>query len=176
MLFLDKSFLEVICSGEQDISVAKWHKLATEELKNGKIIHAKFRVNGKSMEPFIRYQRDEVTLEPATMPLHRGDIVLFEAKRLSGNYVLHRVIKTTNGVITTCGIDCPPDPPIPEAAVIGTVAAVRRGNYVIKTNSPLWRAAITFWVWIHPFRKLFFTVRSTVLRFSDQIRKGQRAS
>jgi len=51
-------------------------------------------VNGSSMIPFIRND-DTVELEPLTIPLRVGDIVL--AQNGGGGYVVHRVIRVKDG-------------------------------------------------------------------------------
>ena len=139
--------------GKTEITVAKWHELASAEQRKGVTIPVSFCVNGWSMEPFIRYQRDEVTIHPVTQPLRRGDIVLFAAKRLGGDYVLHQIQKIENGIVTTLGSNCLyPDMPIPLEKVLGIAREVRRGKRMISTDSWYWRAAAVLWVRLYPVR------------------------
>lgn len=58
------------------------------------------RPKGNSMLPFIRSDRDNVTLERVTRPLEVGDIVLFSYK---GKYVLHRIYSLDGERLTLMG-------------------------------------------------------------------------
>ena len=58
------------------------------------------RPKGESMLPFIRSDRDNVTLERVTRPLEVGDIVLF---RYKGKYVLHRIYSIDGDGLTIMG-------------------------------------------------------------------------
>ena len=53
---------------------------------------------GTSMEPFLRDQRDSVTLRRPARPLQKGDVPFY--KRRNGQFILHRVVgKDTDGYI-----------------------------------------------------------------------------
>jgi Peptidase S24-like. len=148
-----------------DITVARWHELAKEALKSGDILPVSFRVNGRSMEPFIRYRRDDVTVRPVTAPLKEGDIVLFEGKRIGGNYVLHQIVKIENGIVTTFGSNCiNTDAPMTEDKILGVASEVRRGSHVYQTDDWLWKAATKTWMRVFPVRKPFMLASQYVWR------------
>lgn len=148
-----------------EITVAKWHDLALDEVKKGHIIPVSFRVNGWSMEPFIRYQRDDVTIHPVTRPLSPGDVVLFEAKRIGGDYVLHGIWKIENGIITTLGYNCLyPDAPMPEGKILGIATEVRRGQRIIPMDGWRWKMLSKLWMWLFPVRKCLMIFRQFIRR------------
>ena len=62
-------------------------------LNNGYIVYG---FKGTSMNPMLKSGRDKAYIEKVTKPLKKGDIALY--KRLTGEYVLHRVIKAKKGV------------------------------------------------------------------------------
>ncbi len=59
-----------------------------------------FYPRGSSMLPFIRQSKDAVVLVKAD-ELKPLDIILYQRER--GTFVLHRIIKETNGSFTVCG-------------------------------------------------------------------------
>ena len=71
------------------IPADSWIPVFLDMLKEGKQI--KICPEGFSMYPYLIGDRDEVILEMAKHPYHKGDIVLY--RRDSGIYVLHRVYR-----------------------------------------------------------------------------------
>ena len=82
------------------LSVDEWHEIALEGTK----IPVTLKLNGESMRPLIRKQRDSVTVIPVYRKLKKGDIVLF--KRFDSAYVVHRVNKIDGQSVTTVGDNC----------------------------------------------------------------------
>lgn len=58
------------------MSVKQWHQLCSE----GAELQVRIPVNGVSMQPLIRKNRDIVTLLPLRRVPERGDIVLLSAR------------------------------------------------------------------------------------------------
>lgn len=103
------------------------------------------RVQGTSMQPFLYDGRDTVIL---TKPdkIKTGDIVVYER---SGYYVMHRVIKTANGVIDTLGDNLDvPERDIPVENVVAVASGAVRGGREITPDSPIWQFFSK--VYIHP--------------------------
>lgn len=113
----------------------------------------RFKVNGGSMRPFIRNNKDTVTVIPLFQEPKVGDIVLFRAKRQGGDYVLHRVYKIDGENIQTFGDGClSPDEWLPRDAFIGIAVSIQRGNRTIDCDSEEWKRISTLWIKLLPLR------------------------
>ncbi|MBP5217977.1 MAG: S24/S26 family peptidase [Bacteroidales bacterium] len=98
------------------------------------------RPKGDSMLPFIRSDRDSVTLERVTGRLSVGDIVLF---RYNGKYVLHRIYSIREDGITLMGDgNLSGQEHCSESDVIGIVTAITKesGRKVKPGRARLWMA------------------------------------
>lgn len=82
-----------------DFSLAELEDVIREVLESD----GEFEIcpSGKSMLPLIKEGRDLVTLVKAHSFLSEGDIALY--KRECGQFVLHRVMRSENGVYAMCG-------------------------------------------------------------------------
>ena len=82
-----------------DFSLVELEDVIREVLESG----GEFEIcpSGKSMLPLIKEGRDLVTLVKAQAFLSEGDIALY--KRECGQFVLHRVMRSENGVYAMCG-------------------------------------------------------------------------
>ena len=98
------------------------------------------RPKGDSMLPFIRSDRDNVTLERVTRPLRVGDIVLF---RCNERYVLHRIYGIGKDGLTLMGDgNLVGQEHCSESDVIGIVTEITKenGRVVKPGNAWIWRA------------------------------------
>lgn len=98
------------------------------------------RPKGESMLPFIRSDRDNVTLERVTGPLRVGDIVLFRDKE---RYVLHRIYCIGKDGLTLMGDgNLVGQEHCKESDVIGIVTEITKENgRVVKPGKAwMWRA------------------------------------
>lgn len=68
-------------------------------LKNGQIYIG--AVQGESMLPILHPVKDHVKIIPLNSPPHKNDIVLY--RRISGQYVLHRVVSLKNNAYVMRG-------------------------------------------------------------------------
>jgi signal peptidase len=137
-------------AGVRALSVEQWRALAL----SGQAVAVRIRVNGDSMRPLIRKGRDVVTIVPMDRSPKRGDIVLFPAKRLGGDYVLHRVVRVDGARLLTRGDSCAqPDGWIDADMVWGRAARVERGKLAFDPNRPLWRAVVSLGALLHPIRR-----------------------
>jgi len=86
-------------SRSREFSLAELEDTIREVLSSG----GEFEIcpSGKSMLPLIHESRDLVTLVSADSFLSRDDIALY--KRDNGQFVLHRVMRSENGVYAMCG-------------------------------------------------------------------------
>lgn len=108
-------------------------------------------ISGSSMTPFLAHGRDTVYLSKVTRPLKRGDMILY--RRDSGAYILHRILKSENGVYTLVG-DAQNwlEPGIREDQVKALVTAVRRKGKLLKPGSFWWVFFEKIWIRMVPLR------------------------
>ena len=117
-----------------DISVEQWYRLSRE----GMNATVTFSLNGESMRPLIRKKKDKVTVSPVNRELKKGDIVLFT--RSDGVYVVHRIRKIKESVVTTVGDNCTvSDKPMPAESVLGLVIRLERNGKAFNLDSSLSR-------------------------------------
>lgn len=124
-------------NGQRVLSVAEWHRLC----QAGAELQVRIPVNGASMQPLIRKNRDIVTILPLREPPKRGDIVLFQRPGRQV-YVLHRLWRTEKGRVMTWGDNCPyPDGWMDQGQVWGIAAALHRGKWDGRLDTAAARSA-----------------------------------
>jgi hypothetical protein len=144
----------MIAAEARQLSIAQWHAL----VQRGTVLPMRIPLEGDSMRPLIRRNRDPVFIVPRTRPLRRGDIVLFESA--PGMYVAHRVRRTRDCSVQTLGDNCwNPDPWIPSAAVLGVAVLVERDGRRIPLDNPLARALGRVWMAVLPLRRGYWRCR-----------------
>jgi len=120
------------------------------------------------MYPFIRHDRDMVTLEKASFETIRvSDIVLAYRERQQ-KYTLHRVVKKTKHSFYMVG-DAYTDleGPYPPDALIGVVTEIHRiGKDGAETNisGSIYKLLVRLWLLIRPFRPAVFKAYSFIRR------------
>ena len=114
----------------RSLSVTEWHRMAMED----DAPPVRILLNGVSMFPLIRWNKDYVTIAPLeTVPIV-GDIVLFVLPNVE-KYVVHRVWEVKNDMVLTWGDNCRnPDEWLPLDAIWGKVVLIERGGKKIKPN------------------------------------------
>lgn len=125
--------------------------LIEERLSLGQAV--RLTVRGNSMHPFLRHEKDTVLLISSSgEKLKKGDIVFY--KRLSGQYVLHRIIKAdkNNAFFMIGDAQYKIEGPIYIEQIFAKVTHVFRGNKKISCNNFLWRLLSFLWLLL-PFRK-----------------------
>jgi hypothetical protein len=128
-------------SGQETISVMD---AAAELLNQGKDI--RLTVTGNSMFPFLRHGCDEVELRPVGLKalgqegVRTGSIILF--KRAQGEYVLHRVVDSTeSGYLVAGDAQSWREGPVVPEQVFGVVCKVYRGGRTVQPDDLQWRFA-----------------------------------
>lgn len=114
-------------------------------------------VSGGSMTPFLR-PGDTVYLDPAELPLRKGDVVLFTGA--DGCYVLHRIARADrDGSFLLLG-DAQTQPERVESArlIHGRMVRARRGEQLLMPGSLRWWFFATVWLWVIPLRRRIMTV------------------
>ena len=112
------------------LSIPEWHRMAMESTAPP----VRIQLNGGSMFPLVRMNRDYVTIAPLNRELVPGDIVLFSEAEIN-RYVVHRVWKIKDGNVMTWGDNClQPDGWFPREAIWGQVVLIERGKREIKPD------------------------------------------
>ena len=108
-------------------------------------------ISGGSMSPFLVHGRDSVYLSKIDRPLKKGDIVLY--RRVSGSYVLHRILNIKNNSYTMVGdAQTRLEPGIHANQICAVVTAVRRKDKLLKKGSFWWDFFEIIWIRIVPLR------------------------
>lgn len=139
----------------RSISVESWHRLSLD----GCSVPIAICLNGDSMRPLIRRNRDAVTIIPLRRPVKRGDIVLFADG--DGRYVVHRVWKRGEDTILTMGDHCTkPDRPLYPNQIWGLVTKVQRGSKSIPLDTRGARCLGCIWMGLLPIRILYYNMKN----------------
>ncbi len=108
----------------KSISIPEWVRIA----EAGTAPPVRIQLNGISMHPLVRMNRDYVTIAPVREPPAAGDIVLFMNGN-TGRYVVHRLWKAEDGKTLIWGDNCPePDGWFPAETILGKVVLIERGK------------------------------------------------
>lgn len=103
-------------------------------------------INGVSMYPLIRRNRDMVTIMPLDGPFRIGDIVMFSDPRVSKRYVLHRVWQMDEDRVLTWGDNCDgPDAWMSRDCVWGRAVLIERGPKQIYPDAKKGLRLAKFW-------------------------------
>ena len=125
----------------KSLSIPEWHQMALD----GTAPPVRILLNGGSMNPLIRWNKDYVTIVPPDRELVPGDIVLF-VEPGTGRYIVHRVWNLENGKVLTWGDSCErPDGWLPTEAIWGRVVLIERGKRKIETNPQRGLRWAKFW-------------------------------
>ena len=133
----------------QQLSLPEWHRMAQE----GVALPMRIQVNGNSMFPLLRSQRDYVTIYPLDGLPQRGDVILFADPRRGARYLLHRAWRIDGNTVLPWGDNCAaPDGTISLSNVWGKAVLVERGKRKIKLDpvkglrlAKVWHKAGRFW-------------------------------
>ena len=137
------------------LTIARWRELA----QNGAPLPVTIPLDGTSMQPLIRRNRDLVTIVPLARDLLPGDIVLFEQPE--GRFVCHRVRRIDDSRVQTLGDNCwNPDVWMDRSQVLGLAVSVERGGRTIALDTDRSRALGRAWMASHPARMIWRKLRS----------------
>ncbi len=120
------------------------NEISTFELevkKHGRIIYHNV---GDSMLPILKEHQDLAVIEKITRKLKRYDVVLY--KRLSGQYVLHRILKIKNGNYGLCGDNrYKIEYPVYPEQIIGVLTGIVHNKRLLKISSLRYKTYVLFW-------------------------------
>ena len=135
---------------DQSLSVREWHQMAQE----GYAPPVRIVLNGGSMEPLIRMNRDYVTIVQPEEDLQIGDIVLFY-EPYTDRYIVHRI----------WGDHLPqPDGWMPKEARWGTVVLIERGRKRIQPDAKKGIIWAKIWHRGGKWRRLYFSYKNGIIR------------
>ena len=128
-------------------------------LKRGFLVYTSV---GKSMLPLIREARDVLVIKRDVGELKKWDIVL--AKRPSGRYLLHRIIKiNADNTYTLCGDNnYIYDYNIRRSDIIGKLVAITKNGKEYNFKSYRYRLYVLFWCKPLCIRKIFLRLWNTL--------------
>ncbi len=139
------------------LTIAQWRELA----QAGTPLPVTIPLDGVSMQPLIRRNRDLVTIvpfAPGREPIP-GDVVLFEQP--AGRFVCHRVRRIDGDRVQTLGDNCwNPDAWMARAQVLGLAVSVERGRHTIALDTDCSRAFGRAWMALRPARCIWWSFRS----------------
>ena len=138
--------------------------LAREIFAKGKKV--KFIVTGNSMYPFIRHDRDMVTLDKASFETIRVSDIVLAFRERQQKYILHRIVKKTrHGFYMVGDAQTNLDGPYPPDALIGVVTEIHRvGKDGAETSIAgfYYKLLVRLWLLVRSFRPVIFKVYSFV--------------
>ena len=110
-------------------------------------------VKGNSMNPFMVHLRDQITLGPwKKEDIRKGTVAL--VRDIRGNYLIHRIIKVDNDVVTLLGDG---NINLTERAtfdnIIGIMYSVTRKGRTRPADGFFWRAYSWIWKALTPIRR-----------------------
>lgn len=127
--------------------------------------------SGDSMEPLLFHQDTRVVIVKAEGVLQKGDLPVY--KRPSGQFVMHRIIRTDQEAYYTrgdhrCGLER-----VPKEWVLGVVTEIYRKNHHFPVTSRKYRWYVKVWNGIYPIRWVVYQVGARMRRWKKEKRKAQ---
>ncbi len=129
-----------------------------DELSKGKAVLS--GTSGDSMQPLLYQGKTQIVLVPITSPLKKWDLPLY--RRPSGQFVLHRIIKSDDEFYYTRGDNRHGLEKVPKEWCLGVVSEIKRAGKTISVTDKGYRAYLHFWSLIYPFRYVWYRIRSII--------------
>ena len=120
-------------------------------------------ISGNSMSPFLVNQRDVIYLSKINRKLKKGDLVLYQ--RLSGQYVVHRIVKVKKSGYYLAGDNqIAIEGPILDKQIFGLVTKVKRKGKWIEAGNFWWEFFEHVWVYLLPWRMISLKIYKKVCK------------
>lgn len=120
-------------------------------------------ISGNSMSPFLVNQRDVIYLSKINRKLKKGDLVLYQ--RLSGQYVVHRIVKVKKSGYYLAGDNqIAIEGPILDKQIFGLVTKVKRKGKWIEAGNFWWEFFEHVWVYLLPWRMIILKIYKKVCK------------
>ena len=114
--------------------------------RDGRLI---YKINGVSMEPMLRQNRDLVMIRVPEGRLKKYDVALYKR---GNSYVLHRVIAVREDGYLIRGDNTYALETVPDGAVIGVLTQFRRKGRETRVTDKGYLFYARFWTAIYPLR------------------------
>ena len=120
-------------------------------------------ISGNSMSPFLVNQRDVIYLSKINRKLKKGDLVLYQ--RLSGQYVVHRIVKVKKSGYYLAGDNqIAIEGPILDKQIFGLVTKVKRKGKWIEAGNFWWEFFEHVWIWVLTWRMIILKIYKKVCK------------
>ena len=120
-------------------------------------------ISGNSMSHFLVNQRDVIYLSKINRKLKKGDLVLYQ--RLSGQYVVHRIVKVKKSGYYLAGDNqIAIEGPILDKQIFGLVTKVKRKGKWIEAGNFWWEFFEHVWIWVLPWRMIILKIYKKVCK------------
>ena len=120
-------------------------------------------ISCNSMSPFLVNQRDVIYLSKINRKLKKGDLVLYQ--RLSGQYVVHRIVKVKKSGYYLAGDNqIAIEGPILDKQIFGLVTKVKRKGKWIEAGNFWWEFFEHVWIWVLPWRMIILKIYKKVCK------------
>jgi len=136
------------------------------QLNNGGM--ATLTVTGNSMLPMLVSRRDSVVLVPPGNE-KKGDVVLYQ--RLSGQYVLHRIIEVTVTGYIISGDNQAVREPVTNKQIVAVMESFVRDGKHYSLNAPTYRLYQDVWVKLFFLRRYYFGLRRRLGKLWRRLKK-----
>lgn len=142
-------------------------ELLSLQMESGGV--ASLVVTGNSMYPTFRNRRDVVKLVSVMRPLKRGDLILYQ--RISGQYVLHRIVsKPDDGRFICSGDNQWEKESVTQEQVVAIAQGFIRNGKQYKETALAYRLWVAFWVALFPVRRPLLAIRRRLGRLGRRWR------
>ena len=144
----------------RSLSIPEWHRMASE----GAAPPVRIQLDGGSMYPLVRRNRDYVTVVQLQAEPAAGDLVLF-ADGNPERYIVHRIWEVKDEKVLTWGDNCAaPDGWLPRDAILGKIILVERGKRKIHPDPDKGLRWAKFWRKVRPVYLVYVRIRRGIGR------------
>ena len=144
----------------RSLSIPEWHRMAEE----GTAPPVRIQLNGGSMFPLVRRNRDYVTVVQLQKEPVAGDLVLF-TDGIPDHYIVHRIREVKDGAVLTWGDNCAaPDGWIPLDSVWGKISLIECRKHKIFPDPKKGLRWAEFWHRVRPLYLFYIRIRQAIAR------------
>lgn len=137
------------------------------QLQNGG--RANLMVSGSSMMPMLRHRKDSVVLMPVSQRQKPGDVIFY--RRDNGQYILHRIIRTTDGGYVCCGDNQYEPESVEHRQLIAVVEEFTYKGKCYGVDATGYRLYTALWVGLFFLRRPYIALRRRLGRLRNRYRK-----
>ncbi len=132
--------------------------------KNGLYVNTP---KGNSMWPFIRGERDVISVVPVKEPLKKYQVILYEVP--GRGHVLHRILAVREHGYVVRGDNCFYKEYVSEDQILGVLSKVLKDGKKERKAVPYGTFLVRFWRWLYPLRWLWQKMRNAASKGKRKI-------